>query len=285
MERYGLVLEGGGLRGAYTAGALAWLNDHNIEFDYAAGISSGAVYLACYEMKNKDVPYLMATRYACAKENVGIIPLLREHHYVAYEKIFRDDLIGKAGLDTKPLLELKPDMEIGAYDLNKGETIWYGPETVGRDMTLLRAACALPIASARVPFDGTILLDGGITKMIPIERAIEKKCTKFLVITTKGADYVRKPSSKMVLFMMRIFYHEYPKLREDYAVRQENYYKQMGIINDLVEKGDAILMRPTQNIKSSRYKGEPENMEKLYALGYQDMEDRKEELLTFLGRK
>ena len=36
MEKYALVLEGGGMRGAYTMGALAWLNDNGITFDYGA---------------------------------------------------------------------------------------------------------------------------------------------------------------------------------------------------------------------------------------------------------
>ena len=52
MEKIGLVLEGGGIRGAYTAGAVKWLNDNNITFDYGVGISSGSVYLALYW--NKD---------------------------------------------------------------------------------------------------------------------------------------------------------------------------------------------------------------------------------------
>ena len=42
MEKFGLVLEGGGVRGAYTAGALAWLQDNDIYLDYNVGISSGA---------------------------------------------------------------------------------------------------------------------------------------------------------------------------------------------------------------------------------------------------
>ena len=52
IEKTGLVLEGGGMRGAYTAGALSWLIDQGIEFDASYGISTGAVhltnFLTCY---------------------------------------------------------------------------------------------------------------------------------------------------------------------------------------------------------------------------------------------
>ena len=54
MSKVGLVLEGGGMRGAYTAGALSWLIDHGIEFDYGVGISSGAVHLCSYLLKDKN---------------------------------------------------------------------------------------------------------------------------------------------------------------------------------------------------------------------------------------
>ena len=38
----GLVLEGGALRGLFTAGALDYLLDKQVTFDYIAGVSAGA---------------------------------------------------------------------------------------------------------------------------------------------------------------------------------------------------------------------------------------------------
>ena len=54
MSKTGLVLEGGGMRGAYTAGVLSWLIDQGIEMDYGVGISAGAMNLCSYAMKNKQ---------------------------------------------------------------------------------------------------------------------------------------------------------------------------------------------------------------------------------------
>ncbi|MBQ1467504.1 MAG: patatin family protein [Solobacterium sp.] len=284
MEKYGLVLEGGGVRGAYTAGALAWLNDQGIVFDYSAGISSGAVYLACYELANKESARNMCLYYATDKENVGVRAFLREGHYVAYEHLINDYLIKKEHLDVEKLRDQKVNMEIGLYDLEKGETVWFGSEYLENKLRLLRAACALPIASAPVEFHGKLYLDGGVTKMIPIERSVEQGCTKHLVITTKPADFVRKPGSPAVKIMMRMFYHDYPKLREDYNVRHLNYYKQMDLIEKLIQEGNAIMIRPTKTVNVSRYKGDSKDLAELYDLGYQDMEDRKEEIFRFMGK-
>jgi predicted patatin/cPLA2 family phospholipase len=285
VERYGLVLEGGGVRGAFTAGALAWLNDQGIRFDYGVGISSGAVYLCCYWEGDTHTPHNMAVKYAGDKENVGLQAFRKEGYYVAYEHIFRDDLLAKEHMSVASLRESGANIEVGAYDLNQGKTVWYGAEALDDELTLLRGCCALPIASAIVDYGGTRLLDGGITKMIPIERSIMQGCTRHLIITTKPADYVRKPAPGIIRFLMKRCYPKYPQVYRDYCVRHINYYKQIGIIDMLVEEGKGLLIYPTVTIPVSRFKGDPENCEKLYALGYQDMETRKQEILKFLGRE
>lgn len=284
MERFGLVLEGGGLRGAYTAGALAWLNEHQITFDYGVGISSGAVLLACYAMNETKIPYEMMTHYIAEPETIGVQAFLKEKHYVAYRKVFKKDLLEKEHFSIKELREKNPDIEFGVYDLAQGKTVFFGAKDLDDELDLLRATCALPIASEVVTYKGKEYLDGGITKMIPIERAQEKGCTKFMVITTKPADFVRGPANKIVLFLMRLLYGKYPQIRKDYLVRHINYNHQMDVIKEEVKKGNAILVYPTKTIPISRFKGDSENLKKLYNLGYQDMEDRKEEIMKFVGK-
>ena len=92
MEKIGLVLEGGGIRGAYTAGAVKWLNDNNITFDYGVGISSGSVYLALYWQGETKIAYDLATKYSIAPDIVGFKALLKEGHFVAYNHLFNDVL-------------------------------------------------------------------------------------------------------------------------------------------------------------------------------------------------
>lgn len=283
MEKIGLVLEGGGLRGAYTAGALAWLNDHDITFDYGVGISSGAVYLACYAMKNKAAAHDMAVLYASEPENVGMKALMREGHYVAYNRIFEVDLKQKSQFSIRQIIEEKPDIEIGVYVLEHGGTEFYGPEDMDEDCTLLLGACALPIASDIIKWKDYHVLDGGITKMIPIERAQEVGCTKFLVITTKPKDYVRKPANGFMKSAMKTVYRQYPQVGKDYAIRHLNYYKQVEIVNNLVSDGNAVHIMPTQSIKVSRFKGDEKNCQLLYDLGYSDMEERKEEIFALMA--
>ena len=78
----GLVLEGGGLRGAYTAGALSWLLKEGIEFDYNVGISAGAQHLTSY--LTKDIKYIkdIAVTIGAKEFKKGLIPLITEGNFV-----------------------------------------------------------------------------------------------------------------------------------------------------------------------------------------------------------
>ena len=283
-EKTGLVLEGGGVRGAFTAGACKWLIDNGVRLDYSVGISSGAVYQTCYELGNAEILKKIACQYAIADENVGLKAILSEGYYVAYKKMFREDLLEKEHFSVKALRERNADMEIGCYDLEQGKTIYFNSQDLDDDLELLRATCSLPVAAPIVDFKGHRLLDGGITKMIPIERAVEQNCGKMLIITTKPKDYVRKPASWFVKILMRFVYKNYPCVLNDYNVRHINYYKQIDMISKLIDEGRAIMIYPSKTIKVSRWKGDPEKCEQLFELGYQDMEAHREEILKMTGQ-
>lgn len=280
----GLVLEGGGVRGAYTAGALAWLSEQGIYFDYNIGISSGAAYLALYLSGETKIAYEMSTDFSIDPQNVGLKALLKCGHFVDGDRIFTHFLKNVQGFRVKKLREAEENMEIGVYDLDEEKTVYYTNKDLDDDLDLIRAACSLPIASNVIEFKGRKLLDGGITKMVPIERALEQGCNKCLIITTKPAGFVRKPANRMIDFLMRIAYRKYPSIRRDYKVRHLNYNKQMELVKSLVESGNALQVAPSSLVKVNRFKGDPEKCKMLYQMGYQDMENRKEEIYDFFQK-
>jgi predicted patatin/cPLA2 family phospholipase len=282
MEKYGLVLEGGGMRGAYTAGALAWLNDNHITFDYGVGVSSGAVYMACYWEGDKHTPYNMSVHYAADPNNVGIKAFFHCGYYVDYQQIFDKDILGREHMTVQPLIDMQAPIEFGCYDMAYGDTVFFNWRDLDDNLTVLRASSALPVASAMVQYKGKDYMDGGICRLIPIERSIEQGVTKHLVITTKPADYHRKPANKIVIQLMKKCYPQYPTLVDNYKIRHLNYYKQVDIIKDLSAQGKALKILPSKSIKMGRFKGSAENCDLLYKLGYQDMEDRRQEICRFL---
>ncbi|MEH7745218.1 patatin-like phospholipase family protein, partial [Neobacillus drentensis] len=52
-NQVGLVLEGGGMRGVYTAGILEYFLETQLFFPYVIGVSAGACNAASYLSKQK----------------------------------------------------------------------------------------------------------------------------------------------------------------------------------------------------------------------------------------
>ena len=268
------------MRGAYTAGCLSWLVDEGIEFDSAYGISTGAVHLCNFLLKDKKNLFDFSTKYIADIRAIGVRAFLRCGRIVDYDFLF-DELLNKTlHFSLEPLKDYPRNAKIGLYDLDDGKTNYYPVNTVDSD--LLKAACTLPIIGKIVDHNNNHYLDGGISDMIPIEIAKEEGNTRFLIITTKPLDYERKPSKPFVNSVMGAMFKKYPSVIEDYKVRHLNYYKQIAAINELVEKKEAIYRYPTETIKVSRLGGNKEDLVRLYELGRADMEKQRNEIYKLL---
>ncbi len=276
-----LVLEGGGMRGAYTAGCLAWLVDHEISFDSAYGISTGAVHLGSFLEGNIDFLYDLSTNHIADKKLIGLSPLLREHHYVGYDYLFEHILPVVKHYDLKKARTNKTNAKFGVYDMTKGETFFLSFKDLDDRLLLLKGACTLPIIGKPVTYEAKDYLDGGITKMIPIEESLKDENDLHLIITTKPYDYVRKAAKKMIVDLMKHVYPSCPQISKDYAMRHLNYNRQLELARKLEKEKKAVYMCPSEHINVKRLTGDKPNLRRLYELGYQDMEKRKDELFAY----
>ena len=256
-----LVLEGGGLRGAYTAGALSWLLDNNIFFDNAYGISTGAVHLCNYLSESKERLYDFSVDGIVDKRIIGIRPFLRCGRIVDYDFLFDHIIKEEKQFDINDLRDCKTDAFIGLYELNEGKTRYYSIREIS--LNELKASTSLPIIGKVVKENGREILDGGITDMIPIEQAVADGCNRNLII---------------------IAYPQCKKIAEDYKIRHPNYAKQIDLIRKLEENNEAVYCYPSRNSNVTRMGGSREELSELFDLGYQDMEDRKEQILKLLEK-
>ena len=75
MYQAGLVLEGGGMKGVYTAGVLDFFLDKGLEFSSVYGVSAGACHMTSYLSKQKgraldiSIDYLKSRKY-CSVESL-----------------------------------------------------------------------------------------------------------------------------------------------------------------------------------------------------------------------
>lgn len=283
MSKIGLVLEGGGARGAYTAGVLQWLMDHEIHFEYGVGMSISALYLFSFFTGNASLMKDACTKIALGKGMVGLPALLSEGSLVGYDKMFKKVQEHQPPLDMEAVHALPGTVETGVFDLEAEDCKWIDQQEMDDDLYYLKAASTIPGFGKKVLVKGKYYLDGGMYTMIPIERALKQGCEKLLVITTKTADYIRKPTSKLEVSFMNTIYGKYEKLN-DLVVRRHLIYNAERLrLEELIEKKMAVHLFPSDSCGISRFGGKQENLERLFEVGYQDSERRKEELLAFLS--
>lgn len=280
-DKTSLVLEGGGMRGAYTAGALSWLIDNNVEFDNAYGISTGAVHLTNYLTKNNKNLFDFSVDYIRDSKAIGISAIIRCGHLVDYDYLFNELMIKVAHFNFDELKKVKVNGKVGTYELTSGKAEFHPVQDL--KLEELKAACTLPLLGKVAILGDRQMLDAGISEMIPINESVKDGCTKHLVITTKPGDYVRKPSKKFVVNIMKLRYRNCPNIAEDYEIRHLNYYKQIDTINSLVKKNRALYIFPSKPSKVSRLGGSREDLVDLYNLGRADMEAHREEILSLLN--
>lgn len=278
MKKVGLVLEGGGMRGAYTAGVLSWLIENNLVADVVVGISSGAMYGSFYCLKNKDLLRKGSIEVAPDKNNVGLRALLKEGQIVAYDRLY-DIEMPKAGFISEHLKESESDLQIGVYSLSEYQTLWKNQFDVAENPKWIKAACALPVFGRFVKIVNRWYTDGGITTMIPVGRALEIGVDEMLIVTTKSPEFVRKPFPRWQIWLLNnVIYRKHRKMVSDFDKRTEVYYAEREKVDQLVKEKKAINLYPTRETGVTRYSGTKEQFEDLFELAYQDCESQRENI-------
>lgn len=280
MYQAGLVLEGGGMKGIYTAGVLDYFLDRGIEFSSVYGVSAGACHMCSYLSKQKgrafDVcaDYLNTRRY-CSLEsllttgdlfNVDICySLIPEYLYPYDYEAFRE-YQGKA--------------YSVATDIVTGRPVYFRIRDMKADIVKIRASASLPMVSRNVMIDGKPYLDGGISDPIPLQQSVMDGNRKNVVIMTKETGYVRQPARH--LGPIRARYLKYPKVYELMAGRHISYNRQLAFIESQRQEGKAFVIRPKTAGNVGRIEKDKEKLKVLYRQGYEDAAECGGELIRFL---
>lgn len=279
-----LVLEGGGLRGAYTAGVCAWLVENNVEFDNYIGISSGAMYAALTAMKDVKMLHDISVNASVEAENFGLKAILKEGTPVAYNRMFKDILLDRLKFNVNDFRKVKALVEYGVYRLKTQETIWLNQADMDDEIKLMQAACTIPIAGKNVKAKGEWWMDGGVTSMVPVGRALHHRVDRMLVVVTKPRNFIREDNSPTTQFLLDLLYHKYKTLLQDFRNRKDVYNSEMARAKELEAEGKAILIQPTKDFGAKRFSATYDQVNGMYELAKADCEAKKEEILAFFKK-
>lgn len=266
-NKIGLVLEGGGMRGAFTCGVLDYLLDNNIEFPYSIGVSAGAGNGLSYVSKQRGRAKYITIDLMKERQYISISNLLSKGFLIDMDLLYKEVPNKIYPYDFETYSNSSTEYEIVTTDCNSGKACYFSnQETEKKLVEIARASGSLPYVSPIVFIDNIPMLDGGLTDSIPVERAFSQGCTKCVVILTRNKGYRKRKGN----FPMPDFiYKKYPNLQKVLKNRHACYNEQLELIEKLEAEGKLLVIRPKNPIKVDRIEKDTDKLEELYLEGYE----------------
>lgn len=273
IERTGLILEGGGMRGIYTAGVLEYFMEQDFYAPYVIGVSAGACFGASYLSRQKGRNRKVNIDYIKDPNYLSLRNYMKKRQLFGMDFIF-DEIPNKiVPFNFEAFKDAKEEFVVVTTDCQTGTPVYYNKKEDGENiLTLLRASSSLPFIAPIVQYNGKSLLDGGIVDSIPIKKAEHDGFNKNIVILTRYGNYRKKKSN--IGWILEKAYKDYPKLISAIVRRYEMYNETLDYIEEQERNGSVFVIRPSVPFKVGRIEKNQKKLEGLYKLG---MEDAKKE--------
>ena len=249
-NKIGLILEGGGMRGAFTCGV-------------SAGAGNGLSYISKQRGRAKYITVdLMRER-----QYIGISYLLSKGFLIDMDLLYKEVPNKIYPFDFETYSNSSTEYEIVTTNCETGKACYFSnQENEKKLVEIARASGSLPYISPIIHIDGIPMLDGGLTDSVPIQRALEQGCTKCVVILTRNIGYRKK---KSYFPMPDFMYKKYPQLQKALKKRHDCYNEQLELVEQLEKEGKILVIRPVKPITVDRIEKDANKLENLYKEGYE----------------
>ena len=280
----GLILEGGAMRGMFTAGVIDVMMEHDIVFDGAIGVSAGAVFGCNYKSHQIGRSLRYNTKFCQDPRYASFRSLLTTGDLYGADFCYNEIPNKLDPFDLETYQNSPMEFYVVCTDVETGKPVYQKCMTGdAHDILWMRASASMPLVSRIVEVDGYKLLDGGISDSIPIRQFQKLGYDRNIIILTQPLDYV-KPKNQMVP-LLRVMMRKYPNLVRTMRFRHDIYNATTAYIRKLEQKGRVLVIRPEAPLGIARVEHDPKELTRVYQLGRDVAEKRLEEMQTFLAGK
>lgn len=276
-------MEGGALRGLFTAGILDVLMENGVRFDGLVGVSAGAAFGCNYKSGQAGRVIRYNKRFAhewryCSWRSWIATGDLFGGEFCYHKMPDELDVFDKETFDSNPM-----EYYAVCTDVETGEAVYKrlmkcSPETY----EYIRASASMPMVSRIVEIGGSKLLDGGVTDSIPLRFFQQQGYERNLVILTQPADYQKRHNRLMPI--LRLWLHRYPKMIEALDRRHEMYNQQLEYVREEERKGNTYVIRPPQKLVIGHISHDENEMQGVYQMGRRVGEERLKDIVEFLEK-
>ena len=277
----GLVMEGGAMRGMFTAGVTDVLMEHQIEFDGAVGVSAGAVFGCNFKSKQPGRVIRYNAAYCSSPQYAGLGSFLKTGDLFGEQFCYHDVPEHLDPFDYDTYRENPMEFYVVATDANTGEDRYKRVDSCNKSELLwMKASASMPLVSKIVCVDGYELLDGGIADSIPIQFLESLGYDRNVVILTQPRDYVKGKNQLMPL--AKVMLRKYPAMIEAMENRHIHYNETLDYIRKREKEGSLFVIRPPKKLEVSKLERDRQRLLTAYRMGRETMKSHLRDLQKFL---
>ena len=278
--KIGLVLEGGGMRGLYTAGVLDVMMDHCFMPDVVCGTSAGVTFGVNLLSQQRGRVLRYNCRFAGDKCYISLHSWLTTGNMI--NRDFAYDLLPREldPFDENTFEQSQAEFYATITNMRTGQAEYVRITDTWQQMDVIRASASLPIICQPVEWQGEKYLDGGLVDNIPLDKCIELGCDKIIIVLTRPIDYVRNDH---IAGVCRLFYPRHKALLHAIEQRTNNYNARVQQILQLEHEGKVFVIRPTKKISVGRLEKDVKQLQALHQLGVSDATNLWENLTQYLA--
>lgn len=264
MKR-GLVLEGGALRGLFSAGVIDVMMENGIDYDGVIGVSAGSNFGCNYKSRQPGRVIRYNVRFANDPRYMGLRSLITTGNLVGAEFAYHYmplqlDVFDIATFESDPM-----EFYLVCTDCLTGEPVYYRMDKVDYDsLEWLRASASMPLVTRPVKVGGRVLLDGGISDSIPLKHFQDMGFDRNVVVLTRPRSYRKEPTK---LWPYRLLMRRYPAITQAMARRHEMYNSQLDYVEHEEQAGRIFVIAPEQDLPIGRVEMNVEKMNAVYNIG------------------
>lgn len=276
-----LVLEGGAMRGLYSAGVLDVFMENSINADAVYGVSAGALFGLNYKSRQIGRALRYNLKYANEKNYMGWYSLITTGNIMNKDFCFNKLVYELDKLDFEAYKNNPIDFYAVVTNLQTGKPEYIKIDDAQKDMEYFRASGSMPFVSKPVEINGNLYLDGAIADAVPFKKVLEENYEKIVVILTRPLGY-RKKSSHLPY---KLVYGKFPNFIETAKDCCKRYNETMDLIEKYEDENKIIVLRPSKLVKVKRVEKDKNKLQNIYDLGVSDCMNKLDKIKEYLQVK
>ena len=260
------VLEGGAMRGLYSAGVLDVFMKNNISTNAIYGVSAGALFGINFKSGQIGRAIRYNLKYAHEKNYMGLYSLvttgdIMNRDFCFNKLVYELDKFDFEAFDNSPI-----DFYAVTTNVEKGCAEYIKIANGKRDLEALRASGSMPFVSKCVEYNGVKYLDGAMSDPIPLKKAIDDGYEKIIVVLTRIENYKKQKEN----LPYNLFYRKYTNFIKIANKQFEIYNETLDLIKKYEKEERIIVLRPSRDLKIARVEKNLEKLKAIYELGIND---------------